>query len=139
MQSFERSQPFKCAFRCFFHGQARLPGTLPRQQFPGKHVGKGAARKELCCQRLTQEHLPGARPLPRPWGFMAYGAQGHAWPRKLNRIKEISTRVEPATEVFFLLFLFFFFFLTAHTVVNHRVHIVFAKGSPVCGFGAPLG
>lgn len=46
-----------------------------------------------------------------------------------RRIKDISTRVGPATE----------FFLTAHTAVNHRAHIVFAQGRPVCGFGAPLG
>lgn len=67
--------------------------------------------------------------LRHSWILGAGGTHGLGKFRS-KRIKDTSTRVGPATEVFFL---------TAHTVVNQRVHIVFAQGRPVCGFGAPLG
>lgn len=105
----------------FFHAPALRDPSQPG--FPEKHVGE--SRTELHCQQLILESLPWSWPLGRSWPWGLSGLEK----LRNRRIKDIATRVEPATK----------FFLTAHTVVNHWVHIVFAKGSPVCGFGAPLG
>lgn len=110
-------------FRCFFHEPAL--GDPSRPGFPEKRAGKSRIGS-FAARQLVLESLPWCGPLHQSWPGGLSGL------KKLRnkRIKDISLRVELATE---------FFFLTAHTVVNHRVHIVFAKGSPVCGFGAPLG
>lgn len=96
-------------FRCF--SMHWLSGALPGQGFLKSMLGK--QNWELCCQQFILESLPWSWPLGRSLPQWLSGLE-----KLRNRIEDISIRVELATK---------FFFLTAHTVVNHQVHIVFAK------------
>lgn len=98
-----------------FSPPCRLSGLRPSRRSQEGEVGSGlhALQRPPACQS----------PILGAGGPLGLGKF------RSRRIKDTAPRVGPASRVF----------LTAHTVVNHQVHIVFAQGRPECGFGAPLG